>query len=188
MSHEAIDHPDGHQFHDSVKVKMGSLTPLAKMFLDDAGEASNIFYDMVKKNFDPNTMVEQCGETAKSHGFWNAHAEKARKILAGVLDSNPIDSNMAVGALVEARLLGDPTIFLALMGTEISEAIEGYRKGNTIGKDGMWEELADVVVRLFDFIARYGPDDNVDGYGFMALVAAKMAKNESRSHLHGKGF
>lgn len=192
MAHELIDHPDGHQFHQSVEVKVGLLAPLIKKFLDDAGKHGDVFYDMVKENFDPDVMVKKCGEIAKGHGFWDAHREKALEVL-NETDVFDVDADVeirvhAVDMLVNARLLGDPTIFMALMVTEMAEAIEAYRKDNRVGKDGMWEELADVVVRLFDFIARFGDDDEVTGLSFMSLVAAKMAKNESRPHLHGKEF
>ena len=37
----------------------------------------------------------------------------------------------------------------ALIHSEVSEAMEAYRKKNMDGKDGMAEELADVVIRIF---------------------------------------
>lgn len=169
------------------------IKKLIDRFLEEAGEHSVVYHRMVEEDFAPNAMVFQCGMTAKSHGFWDAHKQQAEKILIDhqlsiATNDGDVLAEDIVEALAKARLLGDPTIFLALIMTECGEAIEGYRKGNKTGKDGMWEELADVVVRLFDFIARFGHDDGISGEVFMSLVAAKMAKNESRPHLHGKGF
>jgi NTP pyrophosphatase (non-canonical NTP hydrolase) len=37
----------------------------------------------------------------------------------------------------------------ALIHTEVAEAFEAYRRGNLNGKDGVSEELADIVIRTF---------------------------------------
>lgn len=37
---------------------------------------------------------------------------------------------------------------IALIHSEISEALEAYRHKNIVGKDGMAEELADAVIRI----------------------------------------
>lgn len=190
VAHEAGERSMTNEDRDFFIEGTGPISKLLHRFINEAGEHAKIFNELYEHGFNVNQMVDQCGETAKGHGFWDAHREKAMQavnVSGSRQDDYPLVKE-TVDKLVKARLLGDPTIFMALMMTEMAEAIEGYRKGNTVGKDGMWEELADVVVRLFDFIARYGPDDEISGEIFMALVAAKMAKNESRPHLHNKAF
>lgn len=93
-------------------------------------------------------------------------------------------------------IIGDPFIFLGLVGTEVAEAMEACRKGNWYEPDGVFEELVDAVVRIFDFVERFWSFGNRDGWKaepitpdrFVALLLAKMAVNESRPFLHGKKF
>lgn len=73
---------------------------------------------------------------------------------------------------------------LALMHSELSEALEYYRKGDKQSDHipeftGVEEELADVIIRVMDY-----------AHGFKHRVAeaviAKMEFNKSRPHKHGK--
>lgn len=74
---------------------------------------------------------------------------------------------------------------IALMHSELSEAVEGLRAGNPpsekIGKQGfsqVEEELADVVIRIMDTAAGRG-------WRVGDAVEAKMAYNAQRSYRHG---
>ena len=74
---------------------------------------------------------------------------------------------------------------LALIHSEVSEALEVIRKNevNNLSPHGIsctWleEEIADVLIRCFDFAHAYG-------LGLDNAVALKMAYNESRPHKHG---
>lgn len=64
---------------------------------------------------------------------------------------------------------------LALVHCEVSEAIESYRKGST---DGIVEELADCLIRIFDLCGAHGWD-------LQGAVKRKMAFNKTRSYRHG---
>jgi NTP pyrophosphatase (non-canonical NTP hydrolase) len=84
----------------------------------------------------------------------------------------------------EPRSVGD---LIALMHSELSEAFEHYRNGHEPqevfwtdgGKpDGVGVELADVVIRIFDFCGRFD-------IGLEALIESKMAYNSTRPHKHG---
>jgi len=64
---------------------------------------------------------------------------------------------------------------LCLVHSEVSEALEAYRQG----KDAkLWEELADVVIRVFDIAERF----NVD---ITRVVEEKHKTNLLRPHRHG---
>lgn len=64
---------------------------------------------------------------------------------------------------------------LALVHSEVSEALEGFRHNDRANFE---EELADVVIRVLDLAAGLGVD--VD-----SVVRAKLEKNKTRGHRHG---
>jgi NTP pyrophosphatase (non-canonical NTP hydrolase) len=75
---------------------------------------------------------------------------------------------------------------IALMHSELSEALEGLRHGNPPSEhipdyDAIEEELADLVIRVMDFAS---------GRRILLgeAICAKMAFNQGRPHKHGKQF
>ncbi len=64
---------------------------------------------------------------------------------------------------------------LALIHSEVSEALEAYRKGD---KENFIEELADTLIRLVDLTAGLEVD-------LAAAVKAKLAVNRTRGYRHG---
>jgi len=75
---------------------------------------------------------------------------------------------------------------IALMHSELSEALEAQRFGNQASEhipeyNGLEEELADLVIRVMDM---------AEGLGLRVAEAilAKIEFNQGREHKHGKQF
>jgi NTP pyrophosphatase (non-canonical NTP hydrolase) len=69
---------------------------------------------------------------------------------------------------------------LMLVVSEVSEALEEFRKTD-FSKESFTEELADVVIRVFD-LAGYLKLD------LEKAILVKIEKNKERPYLHGKRF
>jgi NTP pyrophosphatase (non-canonical NTP hydrolase) len=112
-------------------------------------------------------LADDISENAINKGFWD---------IPGVGD----------GGIIPLKL--------ALVASEVSEALETHRKfydddvaseytGMTqMQEDDFEEELADIIIRVLDIIGFYGFDD------FGDVVLAKMDKNRERPPRHGKRY
>lgn len=101
-----------------------------------------------------NSLIKKAHQNAVAHGWWE-----------------------------EERSFGE---LIALMHSELSEALEYDRKGNGQSDHipeftGVEEELADVVIRIFDYCGR-------KNLRLGEAVIAKMKFNESRPYKHGKKY
>lgn len=72
---------------------------------------------------------------------------------------------------------------IALMHSELSEALEAARHGNKSSEhipkfSGVEEEMADVVIRIMDFC-------QARGYRLGEAIEAKVEFNSGRSKMHG---
>ena len=73
---------------------------------------------------------------------------------------------------------GNVPVKLALLHSEVSEALEADRAGDGIN---FAEEMADTLIRVLDLTATLGIDIERE-------VAHKMAMNEQREFRHGKRY
>jgi len=106
-----------------------------------------------------NDRAYEIHEWAKQQGFWDTAVLSA----PGGAVHNP--------SLIPEKL--------ALIHTEVSEAMEAHRDGNIKGKHGIGEELADVIIRTLD-LAEYL------GVNIEQEVINKHQANQDRPHMHGK--
>lgn len=103
---------------------------------------------------------------------WSMHK------LAGYVHANADDK----GFWDEERNVGE---LIALIHSELSEMLEAYRHGNKrsehINASAVEEEMADVLIRLFDMAV--GMVQNLP-----RATMLKMAFNRTRPRKHGKEF
>jgi NTP pyrophosphatase (non-canonical NTP hydrolase) len=114
-------------------------------------------------------LQQQCHGAALKAGWWQDQRTGVDAILMIQHPQTPGDVFMA-GALVAQKL--------ALIHSEISEGLEGYRKGrqdeHLPHRSSIEVELADAVIRTFDLAGALGLD-------LGAAIAEKMAYNQTRA-------
>lgn len=117
-----------------------------------------------------NSLCDDAYENSKAKGFHGPY------LLAEELDLSDELRAMLINHL-------DQACMARIMG-EVGEAVEAMRHGNPEsekipGHSHVAEELADTLIRIFDFCGLH----NIN---LGAAVIEKMAYNSGRPHLHGK--
>ena len=69
---------------------------------------------------------------------------------------------------------------LALIHSEVSEALEEYRKED-YDPNAFCEELADICIRVFDLAGHHQ-------FNLEDMILSKIKKNKERQYMHGKKF
>lgn len=118
-----------------------------------------------------NTQAAKVHQWAMQKGFWDE--EEVR------------EPNKAGGVVRKMESLTVPAK-IALIHSELSEAMEAHREGNRFDdklpeRSGIEVELADAVIRIMDLAGALGLD--VGG-----AIGDKMKYNESRPYKHGKDY
>jgi len=109
-------------------------------------------------------LIKEAHETAEIKGWWDL----------------PVLRNGSIVDTIPEKI--------ALMHSELSEALEEYRKGTELfsiyesekGKpEGFCVELADVLIRIADLLGYYQLDNT-----FLEALRLKLAYNKTRSYRH----
>ena len=129
-----------------------------------------------------NELAKEINTNIRNKGFWDS-MDKAVEELQDSHNYGQLPKSI-VKATKDAFIAQK----IALVGTELSEAIEGMRKPNYeangygIGiKDSFADEIADAIIRLLDLCGEL--NINID-----AQIQWKMDYNNGRSEKHGKEF
>ncbi|WP_207145666.1 hypothetical protein [Brevibacillus brevis] len=120
----------------------------------------------------------------KQFGHWGPAENKPTPIAAiNALCKAAYNNAVEKGWYEEPRSFGD---VIALIHSELSEALEEYRRGKKFTEEyycnekpcGIPSELADVVIRVFDFCGSQGID-------LEKAIREKMKYNSTRTQRHG---
>jgi hypothetical protein len=143
-----------------------------------------------------NALQQECGETARDHGFSNdwlmadwleslaEYLSKEERFTTDVtkpLGVSTVDGLQTAAVILRNNVLGTK---LMLIVSELSEGLESLREnggaaGALQGFGNFHEELADAIVRILD-TGTFTKGNLGDE------LLKKMAINRDREHMHGK--
>lgn len=135
-----------------------------------------------------NELAKQINKGVRKKGFWDSMDSSLKGINSQFAYCDTDDMENAINAQYKATKDAFIAQKIALIQSELSEALEAMRKGdyteNGYGvgkKDSFADELIDAVVRIFDLGGELGIDLD-------AQLAFKLAYNAQRESKHGKQF
>lgn len=155
--------------------------------------------DNVRPETLPNEALQDLqalvGKINEEKGF-HGHGNTLRARVAVETSARSNDGGESLH-LANAALRNYYVAKLALITTEVAEAIEELRNGRAVNEtyypsrwprmvgifkpEGVPSEVADIVIRAFDFAYEAGFD-------LAEIIDEKLRFNETREHLHGKRF
>jgi NTP pyrophosphatase (non-canonical NTP hydrolase) len=119
-----------------------------------------------------DALTLACFSNSEQHGFWCSYDETRALLRAA-------NAELAAKYILDTKLHK-----LALMLSELGEAVEGVRKPGFDSHCPVFSneaiELADVLIRIMDYCGKFGVPIG-------HAVVAKMRYNATRSYMHGKG-
>ena len=115
-------------------------------------------------------LQEACYNNSVDHGFWLLPSQLENQFAASK------DEKAIAHMVISQRLM--------LITSELAECCEAIRQDkleseHLPGFTGLEEELADVVIRVFDLAARFAPN-------LPDAIITKMKYNKTRPMMHGK--
>jgi NTP pyrophosphatase (non-canonical NTP hydrolase) len=121
-----------------------------------------------------NALCQAAYDNSRLKGFHGPYVAVEEAYASHSL--GPAERNMLINHL-------DQACMARIMG-EVGEAVEAMRHGNPEsekipGFSHVEEELADTLIRIFDYCG-------MKGYDLGGAVLAKMEHNSGRPYLHGK--
>lgn len=131
---------------------------------------------------DLSQIIDTCAETTRSKGFKvDQHATQITLVATEVAE--------ALECVSESGDRHTDRVIRTLK--TICDDFEAYRKNakdykdnsRILDEDHLLEELSDKCIRVFSYV---GGNDLKDR--FLVKLTEKMRRNQSRPHLHGKGF
>lgn len=105
----------------------------------------------------------------------------SEKLLLIVSEVTEAQDELRSGRAVDETYYSGGTFVAIDEGQPFSDADPRDSMGNLRKPEGVPSELADVVIRAFDFADEAGID-------LAAIIDEKLAYNQTRPHLHGKKF
>lgn len=134
-------------------------------------------------------FAELCYGRSKEKGFWPEEYTVACIVDEFMTDHDPEHARSQVHSLVRAMRnnpLPNQAEKIALMHSELSEALEAVRQGNPPSEkipefSQLEEELADTIIRIGDFVGKYE-------LRLGEAILAKLEYNAARPFKHNKQF
>lgn len=132
-----------------------------------------------------NSLADYIHKSNIEKGFWDIPVEivNLEKAFSDCLLTPDQKSSLAI--VLDKYSQRNECELLALIHSEISEALEAHRKGLNDDKlphrDGLEVELADALIRILDMAA--GLNMDIEG-----AVREKLEYNKTREYKHGKRF
>ncbi len=134
-------------------------------------------YDFLPEHF--NKCGEVISKWSREKGFWDGQEAISNITARAEMDAIPESELKRLELAVQAEKI-------ALMHSELGEALEAVRHGNPPDDklpqfDGLTVELADAIIRILDFAGNYR-------LPIGEAISEKMKFNLQRAYKHGKSF